>query len=145
MLAHAQPKLYNMRTAGLPGDDIFRLFEDSRGDVWISAVERAPLRWRRAGDRFETFSAASFHGTVSAFAEDRAGNVWMGLSNEPGTGSPSGMVRYRAGRVERFLDDGKTSPGWIGSLLLDHLGRLWIGTGERGLEMIPDPASEHPK
>jgi signal transduction histidine kinase/ligand-binding sensor domain-containing protein len=145
LLAHTAPKVYNMQNAGLPSNDVFRMFEDSRGDVWISAFEGAPVRWHRSSGEFERLPRASFPGMVSAFAEDRAGNVWMGLSNEPGTGTPTGLIRYHDGRYEPFLDSGKGMAGWIASLLMDHLGRLWIATGEKGLELVSDPGAAQPR
>jgi ligand-binding sensor domain-containing protein/signal transduction histidine kinase len=145
MLAHTRPTVYNMRNAGLPGNDVFRIFEDTRGDIWISAMEGAPVRWHRSTNQFERLPPSSFPGQVSAFAEDRAGNVWMGVSNEPGTGNPTGLIRYRDGRFEPFLGSGKGAPGWIASLLIDHLGRLWIGTTEKGLEVVSDPAAKEPR
>jgi ligand-binding sensor domain-containing protein/signal transduction histidine kinase len=144
MLAHTAPQVYTMRNAGLPSNDVFRIFEDSRGDIWISAFEGAPVRWRRSENQFEPSPRSSFPGMVSAFAEDRAGNVWMGLSNDAGTGNPSGLIRYHQGQFERYVDAGKLTPGWISSMLIDHLGRLWIATANAGLEMVSDPTAAEP-
>lgn len=145
LLAHTPPQVYTMRNAGLPGNDVFRIFEDSRGDIWISAFEGAPVRWHRSANHFEPLPRSSFPGMVSAFAEDPAGNVWMGLSNDGGTGNPSGLIRYHQGKFERYLDTGKMTPGWISSMLIDHLGRLWVGTANLGLELVSDPAAAEPR
>ena len=145
MLAHAAPQVYTTRNAGLPSNDVFRIFEDSRGDIWISAFEGAPVRWHRSENQFEPSPRSFFPGMVSAFAEDRAGNVWMGLSNDAGTGNPSGLIRYHQGQFERYVDPGKLTPGWISSMLIDHLGRLWIATASVGLEMVSDPTAAEPR
>ncbi len=145
LLAHTPPKIYDMQNAGLPSNDVFRIFEDSRGDIWISAMEGAPVRWHRATNQFERLPRSSFPGLVSAFAEDRAGNVWMGVSNESGTGNPTGLVRYRDGRFEPIFGSGRVTPGWIASMLIDHLGRLWIGMTDKGLEVVTDPAAAEPR
>lgn len=141
-LATAAPTaIYTMRD-GLAGNDIFRIFEDSRGDVWIGPLSGAPSVWRRSAGRFEHLPRASFPGTASAFAEDRSGGVWIGVSNESATGQPSVLIRYRRGRIERFAAG--AAPGWISSLLIDRQGRLWIATADAGLGLIADPASAHP-
>ena len=61
-LAHTRPKaVYTHRRGELPGDDVFRLFEDSRGDVWISIaskVSKAVVRWERATESFHVYSEA---------------------------------------------------------------------------------------
>src|SRR5262245_41702228 len=60
-LGHTLPKAIYTTRDGLAGDDVFRLFEDSRGDIWIG--RRAPTssvltRWERATNTFRTYSDA---------------------------------------------------------------------------------------
>lgn len=128
---------------GLAGDDVFRIFEDSRGDIWVSAPGGGPRRWERATGRFHRYPDSEFPGFATAFAEDRAGNLWIGLSGIAENGRPSGVVRYRNGRFQRFLNTDSLK-GWIGSLLLDHAGRMWIGSGE-GLGRIDEPNAGNPR
>jgi ligand-binding sensor domain-containing protein/signal transduction histidine kinase len=135
--------VYTSANAGLPNSDIFRLFEDSRGDIWIGTIDGAPVLWHRATGRFERLPRADFPGLASAFAEDRAGNVWMGVGTEASASGPSGLARYANGRLERFAAG--AAPGWISSLLVDHQGRLWIATADAGLGLIADPAAAHPR
>jgi ligand-binding sensor domain-containing protein len=100
-LAHTPPRaIYTIRD-GLAAYMILRLFEDSRGDVWIGSVGHGERlnglsRWERSADVFHHYTEKdnlprldTFF--VSSFAEDRSGNLWIGFSGE------GGLVRYREG------------------------------------------------
>ena len=73
---------------GLAASQVFRLFEDSRGNVWISttsALTRGLAVWERATGRVRNLTATpglpSFQDNLPrAFAEDGFGNVWIGLT-----------------------------------------------------------------
>jgi ligand-binding sensor domain-containing protein len=80
-LAHTMPRAVYTARQGLKGNQIFRLFEDRRGDIWIGDWgSSAPIRWDRSTKRFHTYTAAEgWNGSeVTAFAEDAAGDLWMG-------------------------------------------------------------------
>jgi ligand-binding sensor domain-containing protein/two-component sensor histidine kinase len=140
-LARTRPKaVYNTRH-GLGSDDIFRLFEDRRGDIWISTPTATPpasrlTRWARATESFHHYSSADGvpDSTASAFCEDAAGNLWIGFQNGQ-------LLRYTAGRFTRFtVVEGLTSQ-LINVLYADHAGRLWVGLAEQGLVRIDDPSA----
>ena len=138
-LAHTLPeKIYTTRD-GLPGEDIFRLFEDSRGDVWISVVgPDAVSRWSRATGRIEVFRQGANGrplGTPIAFAEDHDGDVWMSFYWHD-------LARYRDGRFEVFSTAEGVPSGPIPSLLVDHAGRLWIVA--QGLRRLDNPSAARP-
>ena len=129
----------------LRGEDIFRLFEDTRGDLWVSSVGRGLAHWDRKSGTLSKIIGLPSPGVVSAFAQDRAGNLWLSIGNEAGTGIPCAVVRYRNGKFEVWRSGTANVPsGWISSLLLDHNGRLWIGSGNDGLALVQDPTAEHP-
>jgi ligand-binding sensor domain-containing protein/signal transduction histidine kinase len=143
-LAGREPKAVYTAEDGLPGNDIFRLFEDSRGDIWISTVGQAhdPLtRWERATGRFHVFSEADglprIQSSATAFAEDRFGQVWIGLFG-------GGLMCFRNGRFHIYSESDGAPAGQIGSLYLDGKGRLWIGSSNGGLARIDNPGSAHP-
>ena len=55
-LESAQPDLVLHSDDGLGGEEIFRIFEDSRGDVWISAFgAQSVVRWDRSSGRLVAF------------------------------------------------------------------------------------------
>ena len=148
-LAHTPPKaIYTIRE-GLASNVILRLFEDSRGDIWIGSVGEGSgpsglSRWERSSDTFYHYSEKdnlprfdTFY--VSSFAEDRAGNLWIGFSGE------GGLVRYREGRFTLFTANDGVPAGQIRNMLIDSAGRLWVTSYRAGLSRIDDPSAERPR
>jgi signal transduction histidine kinase/ligand-binding sensor domain-containing protein len=140
-LAHTLPEKVFTERDGLPGwGYACALFEDSRGDVWIST--RAPnslVRWSRADGLIHNFRPAQGGMQVwKAFAEDRAGNVWISLSIHH-------VTRYREGRFEVFTPAEGLPEGEVTSLFLDHAGRLWLGSSRGGLARVDDPTAVRPR
>jgi two-component sensor histidine kinase len=145
-LGHIPPKAIYQQKDGLPGDDIFRLFEDSRGDVWIAVVGSRPpnrplaetgvVRWVRASDTIQRFpEMGDFRwGLTRAFAEDQLGDIWIGTGER--------LVRYRKGRFSSFGEADGLPGNSIESLHCDSGGRLWIGTFGGGLFRIDSPADD---
>jgi signal transduction histidine kinase/sugar lactone lactonase YvrE len=121
---------------------VFRIFEDSRGDLWFSTMgkyECVLSRWDRAAERFVRYSPAAgvIDSSPSAFAQDGAGNLWMGLYS-------GGLVRYRQGVFERFNAADGVPEGFIRGLFLDSKRRLWVASASGGAARIDDPEAEHP-
>ncbi len=143
-LARVRPlKMYTSKN-GLSGDEPFRLFEDSRGDVWISIIsspaESYLNRWERATGKFHSYPkeiASRADSAPTAFQEDRAGNVWIGFYW-------GGLARYRAGRFDSFTKTDGVPAGLIRALHVDAEGRLWIASTESGLGRVDDPTQDHP-
>ncbi|MBZ0089775.1 MAG: hypothetical protein K8H90_05285, partial [Thermoanaerobaculia bacterium] len=138
-LSAAEPKALYTSRDGLAGDDVFRLFEDSRGDLWISTLSSTSLtRWSRDRERFEAIP--SFDGYVrgapTAFAEDPAGDLWIGLYL-------GGLARKRGETFRFFGAHEGLLEGLISALLVDGRGRLWVG-GFGGLTRSDDPRAEAP-
>src|SRR6266404_1850775 len=142
-LAHTLPKaVYDQQHGDLPGTDVFRLFEDSRGDIWISiaGAVRNVVRWERATESFHVYSEADGLPTYSpptAYREDTAGNLWLGLYE-------GGLVRYRDGRFRLFTHSDGMPVVPVRVLYLDHAGRLWAATGQGGVARLDDPQAEQP-
>jgi ligand-binding sensor domain-containing protein len=126
--------------------EVFRVFEDSKGYVWASGQfggENRLLRWdpaRKTIDRLE--DGPQGRQLVSAFAEDRDGNVWMGL-----WGADGGELFRYDGRHFTALKFPDAGPATIFALLVDHGGRLWIASEGAGLGMLENPgqAPFHPR
>lgn len=143
-LGHIRPKIVYTAKNGLSNEDIFRLYEDSRGDIWISAdgPNRDTLtRWERATNRLQHYGEADSLPALSAptaFREDRSGNLWIGFY-------AGGLARYRGG-VFRFLSAHDGVPeGMIRDLHIDKKGRLWIATNRGGVACLDDPLAEQPQ
>jgi signal transduction histidine kinase/ligand-binding sensor domain-containing protein len=137
-LTAAVPKAVYTTRDGLAGVDIVKMFEDSRGDLWLSV--RIPgrdvvTRWDRASETFHRYGEADglrAYNAVSSFAEDRSGSVWLGFLE-------GGLARYRAGKFE-WLPGFDRLGGSVGPLHVDRQGRLWIGTF-RDVRRIDNPSA----
>ena len=143
-LAHMRPKaFYNQQHGELPGNDVFRLFEDSRGDIWISigGAVRNVVRWERATESFHVYAEGEGlprYNPPTAFREDAAGNLWLGFYE-------GGLARYRDGRFRLFTQSDGMPAGPVRALYLDHAGRLWVATGQDGVVRLDDPQADHPR
>jgi signal transduction histidine kinase/ligand-binding sensor domain-containing protein len=141
-LARTLPEKVFTTRDGLPGDNIYGLYEDSRGDVWISVIgPDVVTRWSRSDGSIRNFRQAEggrLLGTPTAFAEDRAGDIWMSFYWRD-------LARYREGRFEVFTAEEGLPEGVVTSLLVDHAGRLWVGSSQGGLARIDDPAAARPR
>ena len=140
-LARSPPKAVYTQRDGV-GSDVFRVFVDRAGDVWIGSLGSEVLsRWRRTTQTFIRYGVADglpADGPL-AFAEDHAGNLWIGFAS-------GGVVRRRAGRerFERFGPAEGVPAGAIEALLVDRSGRLWIASDLEGVGRVDHPENERP-
>jgi ligand-binding sensor domain-containing protein/signal transduction histidine kinase len=136
-LATTAPRAIYTRRDGLGSGNIFRLFEDSRGDIWIGTFGAPTLhRWRRASGTIESYARGP--SAPTAFAEDSAGNVWIGFYL-------GGLARWRDGRIEHFSPEHGMPQGFVFDLHVDRAGRLWIASARDGLSRIDDPTAPVPR
>lgn len=141
-LAYAEPLAHYTTADGLAGDDIWHLFEDTRGDVWIAPRVPGPellTRWERGSGRFHRYGAA--HGlpeaeTVRALAEDRTGALWASLWG-------GGLARFDGQRFQLLPPGDAVPPGGRSHFLLDTRGWLWVGG--RQLAYSTDPEAPAPR
>ena len=118
-------------------------YEDRRGDVWISpGVQGGIIRWERRSATFHTYSEREGLPAVAdratTYAEDRAGNLWIGFK-------AAGLARYSNGRFRFFNTADGIPQGIIMRLLVDVEGRLWIASDGGGLARIDEPTAEVPR
>jgi two-component sensor histidine kinase len=146
-LATLQPKA-TYTIDGLQSNDLYAVFEDSRGDLWFSLFKQtgtAVCRWERASGKFYTYGKEyglpSIEGVVS-FAEDRQGNIWLGFSTK--TSKNGILARYRGGQFQIFTKEDGVLDGTTRSLFVDHTGRLWVGSSQGGVGRVDDPQAAHP-
>jgi len=133
------------QTAGQKGSSLteaFRLYEDSRGDVWIATtgIDYGLLRWERATDTLHDLTPETQvppKTNFTSFREDRAGNLWVGTD-------AGGLLRYSGGTFKRFTADDGVPPGWIIDLYLDLTGRLWVASQLGGLSRVDVPSADAP-
>ena len=129
---------------GLASGQVFRLFEDSRGNVWISTTAETGVglaRWESASERVLDLShspglSALKDDPPRSFGEDPAGNVWIGFNH--------GLARYAHGRFRLFTASEGLPPGKIRSIHVDRSGRLWLASEESGLVRVDHLGAERP-
>ena len=138
-LAQTAPRKISPETKG---KEIFRTYEDSRGDIWIATTGEANelWRWERGADEWHDLTAeAGFSkGRIgTSFVEDAAGNLWIGTGE-----SDAALIRCRDGNFKIFTQADGAPAGWTRDLYVDRKGRLWIANTADGLLRVDDPNSE---
>ncbi|MGI8788911.1 MAG: two-component regulator propeller domain-containing protein [Pyrinomonadaceae bacterium] len=126
----------------MKGSEIFRLFEDSRGDIWIATTGATNeiFRWERAKNIWHNYTPElGFSPTRigSAFAEDGSGAIWIGTGE-----ADSALIKYRDGQFKIFTRGDGIPAGWIRDLFFDRAGNLWIANTENGLLKVADTNAE---
>ncbi len=135
-----RPAVYTSRE-GLPEGPVQRVFEDSKGRLWIATEGAFPglASWERATGAFHTYSSSNgleLLNYPSAFGEDRSGAVWIGFKE-------GGLARFREGRFTRLMQADGVPASRIWALYVDHADRVWVGSAE-GLARIDDPTAARP-
>ena len=132
---------------GLAASVVFRLFQDSRGDVWIGTVGEGKLnglsRWERSSDTLHHYRTNEglpdlHRHFVTAFAEDRSGALWVAFN------SNGGLSRIRGGTIDRFSGDDIAQVGTVRNLLVGADGTLWGATTRGGLLRVANPSADRP-
>ena len=142
-LGRVPPEAHYARLPALPSDDLFPLFEDARGDIWLIAQlsdHVRLLRWRRSTNDFQTYGSSEGLAEITsppaisrpAIVEAPAGQLFFGFRE-------AGLFAYRDGRFEAILDDGE--PFGVVSLHIDRLGRLWIIGVDGSVRRIDNPST----
>ena len=134
----------------LQDTQIFRLFEDSRGDFWIADLKTVVKKdgaitinklwlWKRSTNEWSDLTNDLGIGDeriVTSFAEDKSGNVWIGGS---GNSARTALIRYRGGRFDIFTQAGNEPlTGEMISLFVDSKNRLWMTNPAMGLLRLDD-------
>ena len=144
-LRTARPIALYTTKDGLAALQVFKLFEDSHGNVWVSTTSPSAAglaRWDRTTGRIASManapglSALKNDWPARSFAEDSAGNVWIGFESE--------LVRHKEGAFEIFTPTGGLPPGKIRDMHVDQAGRLWLASSESGLVRVNDPRAHRP-
>src|SRR5262245_41933186 len=121
---------------GLSGENVYNLFEDREGSMWVATMSGL--------DRFRDYAVATFSvnqglssDNVGAVLAARDGSVWLGTYGGLNRWNNGHFTIYRE-RTERamtgvtqIVGSGLPDKG-VGSLFQDDRGRIWVATS-RGL------------
>ena len=127
---------------GLAGSNIFGVFEDSGGNVWVSFGDKTDslTRWSRQSGEIRNFGAADgipAGCNARHFREDAAGNLYFGCSAQD-------IVVFRQGKFFAYRSENLPPGWWVSDIFVDRRGRLWVGSPTRGLIRIENLASGEP-
>lgn len=139
-LATQKPMAIYDQEGSLKANGMFQLFEDSRGDIWLSmqpSKKENPrlARLKRGEETFYTFSEKEGFPpgrSVSSFSEDGYGNLWFGFYE-------GGMARFAHERFSQISAADGLPQGVITDQHLDRRGRLWLTSSSDGLSRIDHP------
>jgi len=143
-LRSARPLAIYTNKDGLAVPQIFRLFEDSQGNIWISTISSAInglSRWNAATGKLEDLAngpglPSPPNNLPRIFGKDAANNIWIGYS--------SGIARFRQGAFTFFTASDGLPSGAIVQIYLDHKGRFWLVSARNGLIEVQNPDATHP-
>ena len=112
-VATAHPLAVYTTRDGLTAPQVFRLFEDSRGHIWISTIHPSANGLGRWDPRSGTIRDLTHAGGLPEFRDDRprsfgeepSGTLWFGFNN--------GLARYAHDTFTFFTPDEGLPPGAI--------------------------------
>jgi len=124
----------------LTSNDIFSLYEDSKGNIWAGTNGGGVniIRNNKVIAKYTPFPAATsneYHlpvnGYIRAIMEDREGNTWIG-SHGGGL-----AILHPDGKWTVYTKDNSSLPSdKIHAMLCDSHGRMWVGTFGGGLSLF---------
>ncbi|HYV93790.1 MAG TPA: two-component regulator propeller domain-containing protein [Chitinophagales bacterium] len=112
---------------GLPSNNIYDIFQDSKGFIWISTDDGV---CRYDGIQFTTYkhngndSNSLVNNIVQSIAEDQDGNMWFGTENG------LSCFHQKENRFENFHhteNENSINHNRVGDIAIDKNGNIWIG------------------
>ena len=144
-VATAHPLAVYTTRDGLTAQQVFRLFEDSRGNIWISTIHPSANGLGRWDPRSGKIRDLTHAGGLPEFRDDRprsfgeepSGTLWFGFNN--------GLARYAHDTFTFFTPDEGLPPGAIMDIHVDRSGRLWLASARGGLVRVDDTRATRPR
>jgi ligand-binding sensor domain-containing protein/signal transduction histidine kinase len=115
------PVFNDNNTPELNSSTIVKLFEDSRGDLWLGTENAGVVLANKDGKLSGVdIGRGTRQGRLMAACEDQAGAVWLYTAD-------GRLCRYRDKQVDVW-EVGAERPSNCRALVVDDAGLLWIGT-----------------
>jgi len=109
---------------GLDDGYVQSIFEDREGSLWVG-TETGGINFFREGPLTNYGSAMGLQGSPRALVEDPDGTLWIGTG--------SGLWRMKDGKITPYLTGKGPANNYVYAMARDHLGNIWTGTHEGGL------------
>ncbi len=126
------PVFDERNTPGLGSSLIVKLFEDSRGHLWIGTETAGVARVKDGILEHIDLGRGTRDGRLVSITEDADGAVWMYTADGQ-------LARYANGKLQSWETGGNYPSTWYRAVVADNSGLLWLGT-DRSLVTL-DPAS----
>lgn len=107
-------------------------FPDSKGRIWLATMGVGLLMQETPGGEWMQLSRANglATDTVRCFAEDSAGNIWIGTRQ--------GVYRWNNGLQQHYTAMDGLRSEYVLTLYVDSEDTVWVGTARGGLMKIVD-------
>jgi len=140
-LRSRRPERLLGKSDGLSGTEVHRLFATSDGTIWFGLIHTRAGVCRvepdgRTARCFGPDDGLPDPAWGSAFAQDAAGHLWVGLYN-------GGVFRFRDGKWESWPEGSPDRQAQVHSIRRDREGRLWVA-GSPGLLRIDGAERDRP-
>ncbi|HEX4604539.1 MAG TPA: response regulator, partial [Candidatus Angelobacter sp.] len=109
---------------GLSGAYVESIVQDHEGSLWVG-TETGGLNHLKEGPLTNYGSEMGLQGSPRAIVEDPDGSFWIGTS--------TGLFRMKDSKVTSYITNKGAANNYVYSMFQDHLGNVWVGTDEGGL------------
>ncbi|MES2734329.1 MAG: two-component regulator propeller domain-containing protein [Bacteroidota bacterium] len=120
---------------GLPGNFIYKIFRDSRKNIWIATIGHGVACYQTDRKRFVAFD--SRHGLrgkkVASIQEDRKGRIWFATLD-----AGIAVYRYETNAIQSYQAGEGFVSNSVWTIHRDAQRQLWFGTKDQGLVRLDD-------
>jgi ligand-binding sensor domain-containing protein len=117
---HIKAEEGSLTTAPQIDEYVVEVFEDSKKNLWFGTMNSGAAKYDGQSLTYLTAANGLIGNTVTSFAEDQHGNIWLG--------SHSGLTKYDGNTCVNFTEIDGLVDNMVSELLMDKNGILWVGT-----------------
>ncbi|MFV0389134.1 MAG: two-component regulator propeller domain-containing protein [Pyrinomonadaceae bacterium] len=142
-LASVEPIAVYNKSNGLKSDEIYRIFEDSNENIWISSQNDHARQLYRINHRDSSIEEISSLKGYEQFNNPLVNALVQAADGTLFLGSQNGGLCIIKDREFQFIEriNGIKLTG-ISDLLLDKAGRLWVATQSFGVFRVDNPTDK---